>query len=95
MSCQLRMLTNGRWTAKSKKTRYFKTPDGGVATAPDFIETFQNRSLEECAEFLAQRGVEPDEIDEAVVCMMKHDHNVAEFGIYGRFVFSKFEGVLH
>jgi len=95
MSCQLMLLKNGMWSARSKKTRYFKGPDGSISSAPDFVEFFQNQTLDRCAEFLAQRGVDPDEVEEAVVCMLKNDHNIAEFGIQGRFVFSKYEGVVH
>lgn len=95
MSAQLILMKNGMWGAKTKKTRYFRDPQGSIIGSGEQEESYLNKPLEQVAEFLAQRGVDPDEIDEAIVCMHKHEHNVAEFGIYGRFVFSKYVGVLH
>lgn len=95
MSAQLMLLPNGKWGAKTKKTRYYKSPDGGVMSAPDFEEKFMDRTLEEVSEFLLQRGIDDNEIDVAVEQMLKNEHNIAEFGVLGGFIFSKYVGVLH
>lgn len=95
MGCKLMNLGNGKWGATSRKTRYFRDPQGNITHSGDHDESFMNRTLEEVSEFLMQRGVDDNEIDTAIQEMIKHEHNVAEFGIYGRFVFSKFVGVLH
>lgn len=95
MSCQLILMKNGMWGAKSKKTRYFRDPQGSIIGSGEHEESYLNKPLEQVAEFLVQRGIDPDDIDDAIVCMMKNEHNVAEFGVLGGFVFSKFVGVLH
>ena len=95
MSAQLMILPSGMWGAKSKKTRHFRDPNGHITHSGEQDEQFMNRTLDECAEFLLQRGVSDEEIDIAIQNMIANDHNVAEFGIFGKFVFSKFIGILH
>jgi len=92
-TCRLIKNNNDLWTATAKVTKHIPLP-GGFLDPVETIDVVENKTLEECSEFLMNHGVDDGEIDAALKCMTEQDHNVSEFGIYGSFLFSKYHGAL-
>lgn len=81
---------NGSWSALTYKLEV--SPNGMGRGEPIKL---QNVSLDDASVFLQRAGIRYDEIDYALVELTKNEHNVANFGIQGSFISSRFEGILH
>lgn len=78
---------NGTWNALRKEVH------GGEVV--NTVMLVSNVSLDTASDVLAVDGVEEDDIDVAIQEMFKNDHNYAEFGLHGGFVFSDYRGTKH
>ena len=58
------------------------------------VDKFQSFQVSEITEFISKYDVGAVEIEEALIVMEDQGHNVANFGYYGSFMYSAYEGVL-
>lgn len=70
-----------------------RTAGGKVDSKP--LIQFETYSPVDAARFLNAHGIDNGEIDVALTQMEQHGHNVANFGWFGRFIFSEFKGAIH
>ena len=78
---------NGTWSAARKEF--------SGSTVKDYLILASNVNLDSASDALIKDGVEDEAIDTAVSEMFKNDHNFAEFGIFGGFVYSDYLGAKH
>lgn len=59
------------------------------------LDEIHSNDVEDIYVFLMDRGVEEGEINAAFVEMEKNGHNKANFGSFGSFISTSFQGLLH
>lgn len=93
MSCKL-FMENNKWGAIAEEVSFVTSPSGPYK---DIVlkKELHGKTLEEVSSFLIRHGIDNNEIDVAVQAMLTQEHNVANFGFFGGFIFSTFEGIVH
>lgn len=94
MTYKLKLNVNNTWSAYAIRSEVMRSVND-FTTIDKHKKQLENTTLDKCADFLIKNGVFDDEIDVAVIEMNNRQHNVAEFGTFGSFIATEYEGILH